>query len=95
MLSRLLIANAIKTKSLAFPTVRVISTSAPVQKFGEYHVYKDRDLKEVPADYKEFPERDLEKFPRFVIPVYPPKVRFGFIPESWFDLFYNKTGVTG
>lgn len=40
-------------------------------------------------------ERDFENFPVLKIPEYHPKVRMGFIPDSLFQAFYNKTGVTG
>jgi len=41
------------------------------------------------------PERDTVNFPVNVQPVTNPPVRFGFIPDTWFQAFYNKTGVTG
>jgi F-type H+-transporting ATPase subunit b len=40
-------------------------------------------------------ERDFENYPVPKIPDCHPKVRFGFIPDSFFQAFYNKTGVTG
>jgi F-type H+-transporting ATPase subunit b len=40
-------------------------------------------------------ERDFEKFPIPKIPECHPKVRMGFVPDSFFQAFYNKTGVTG
>jgi len=41
------------------------------------------------------PERDHKNFPILKQPVTHQAVRLGFIPESWFQIFYEKTGVTG
>lgn len=41
------------------------------------------------------PQRDLKNFPRPVQPDFAEPCRLGIMPESWFHMFYNKTGVTG
>lgn len=40
-------------------------------------------------------DRDFENFPTLKQPASMPKVRLGFLPDSWFQAFYEKTGVTG
>ncbi|KAF2359117.1 ATP synthase F0 complex subunit B/MI25 [Trinorchestia longiramus] len=39
--------------------------------------------------------RNEVDFPRRARPIDPAPVRMGFIPETWFELLYPKTGVTG
>lgn len=73
---------------------RQISTSKPLTGLFDRYI-PDKQIPKCAPDYKEFPERDLVNFPRPQIEMFVPKHRLGFIPDSWFNIFYNKTGVTG
>ncbi|CAI9736134.1 ATP synthase subunit b, mitochondrial-like [Octopus vulgaris] len=41
------------------------------------------------------PERDVKNFPHPAMLDQPKAVKFGFVPASWFDFLYPKTGFTG
>jgi F-type H+-transporting ATPase subunit b len=41
------------------------------------------------------PDRDTKNFPIEAQPAEVPPTRMGILPKSWFDAFYQKTGVTG
>jgi F-type H+-transporting ATPase subunit b len=41
------------------------------------------------------PERDFVNFPKKALLERNPPTRLGFVPETWFQALYEKTGVTG
>jgi len=41
------------------------------------------------------PERDMKNYPNPDTPDQYPPVRMGWIPSTWFEMFYPKTGVSG
>ncbi|GAB6021852.1 hypothetical protein CHUAL_004424 [Chamberlinius hualienensis] len=88
MLSRIALRSGVSLAS-----VRV----APAAQIRVCHheAVEDERRKNLLAKIKEGPERDLVNFPRRIRPLYPGKVRLGFIPDEWFQFFYKKTGVTG
>uniref|UniRef100_A0A023GJW0 ATP synthase subunit b n=1 Tax=Amblyomma triste TaxID=251400 RepID=A0A023GJW0_AMBTT len=81
-------ANTILRVSLPAASARSSSTQPAQPAFTK----DGREILHVP---NEPPERDLVNFPRLKRPLYPGKVRMGFIPDEWFQAFYHKTGVTG
>lgn len=54
-----------------------------------------RGAASAPGSAVEGPERDLVNFPRPEVKWDQHPVRMGFINQNWFDMFYDKTGVTG
>jgi len=69
----------------------------PVKHVEEESGSIERTLQQWDAAQKIYfgPERDTVNFPIKVQPQTNPPVRLGFLPDSWFQAFYNKTGVTG
>lgn len=84
--------------------LRDYSSDQPVPRKSK-HVYpppvKELTIKERVANWDAAnklyfgPDRDMANFPSLVRPESIPPVRLGFIPDSWFQMFYEKTGVTG
>ena len=48
-----------------------------------------------PADFKEFPERDVVNYPHPDRREFPKPVRLGWMPDTWYRFFYEKTGESG
>lgn len=94
--------NALQQSQMAI--VRFVATSSPVTSSGVPAAKTGRakrmTLEEVlTADpvskMPEGPERDVVNFPRIKRAIDTPKASLGFIPESYFRLFYPRLGVTG
>jgi len=71
-------------------------SQAPLAAFRDCDkVYYGTPIPAVPKDYKEFPERDLERFPYPQRIQYAPKTRMLMIPDTWCRPFEKVTGTSG
>jgi len=66
-----------------------------VNEFEDKSIKITKKYADIPPPPKEGPERDLKNFPMLPQPLYTSPVRHKWIPESWFTIFYDKTGYTG
>lgn len=95
-----LVAGNLRHTSRVFSSTQV-TPPAPSQSSLEaaYKKYvtdaKPWEKPVIPVMVTEGPERDEKNFPTPRIKPHADPCRFLFIPESWFDMLYNKLGVTG
>jgi len=91
MLSRVALRSGalarVQPQVCALISVRGTSTDKTV-------VTKQTDIQKANALFNS-PDRDFKNFPPMKMPETCPPVRYAWIPESFFQAFYNKTGVTG
>jgi F-type H+-transporting ATPase subunit b len=68
-----------------------------MENVGELYVppLAGKNWEYVPADFKEFPERDIVNYPHPNKLEFPSKTRLHIIPDSWFRFLYPVTGETG
>jgi len=90
--------EAVPVAAAAAPAPKKESEQTSIlDRLGEIYVppLAGKAFRTVPADFKEFPERDTVNYPYPNKLEFPSKVRLGTIPDSWFRFFYEKTGETG